>query len=278
MVSLLEWWVLWASSHRRLPTTARDLSVRRRCKWKVNTLHLHFEMDCVTFIFYLNGLRIVNLTPGYKCLIIIGDVEAVFAWWGKSNWSIREEEQFGLLRIQTNSWNRFKLVDNVGWRFLWMYCMDFECIRVTSNEAVAWICPTYVFDQNWTCILLRSKFSSTNKSRTLDKHLNVISFSLIFQDNYVRGNWNLSRKSNTERFQLRKQGSKTWLLDCNKPHIEKNNFEFSSLPHALGRPELTGALFYEQSSFLDWFLFTCTCNQLRITKKHNLCQQLGNWY
>lgn len=147
--------------------------------------------------------------------------------------------------------------------FKWSCCMDL---------------PTYVFDQNWTCILLRSKFSSTNKSRTLDKHLNVISFSLIFQDNYVRGNWNLSRKSNTERFQLRKQGSKTWLLDCDKPHIEKNNFEFSSLPHALGRPELTGALFYEQSSFLDWFLFTCTCNQLRITKKHNLCQQLGNWY
>lgn len=40
-------------------------------------------------------------------------------------------------------------------------------------------------------------------------------------------------------------------------HMEKNNLEFSGE----GRPELTGSLFHEQSSFLDWFLFTCTCNQ-----------------
>lgn len=52
-------------------------------------------------------------------------------------------------------------------------------------------------------------------------------------------------------------------------HMEKNNLEFSGE----GRPELTGSLFYEQSSFLDWFLFTCTCNQqpAKNNKKNTTC-------
>lgn len=55
-------------------------------------------MDCVAFfilnqkqIIEWNGLRIVNLTPEYKGWIINGDVEG-FAWWGKFNRSIREEQ------------------------------------------------------------------------------------------------------------------------------------------------------------------------------------------
>lgn len=52
-------------------------------------------------------------------------------------------------------------------------------------------------------------------------------------------------------------------------HMEKNNLEFSGE----GRPELTGSLFYEQSPFLDWFLFTCTCNQqpAKNNKKNTTC-------
>lgn len=52
-------------------------------------------------------------------------------------------------------------------------------------------------------------------------------------------------------------------------HMEKNNLEFSGE----GRPELTGSLFYEQSSFLDWFLFTSTCNQqpAKNNKKNTTC-------